>query len=65
MTVAEIREALDLIEELGIPVMNIRDAYPGQPTLGNPARKTAPVAGPPSLRRRQVLHIVTDTPRQG
>ena len=36
MTVAEIREALSLIEELGIPVVTIKDAFPGQPILGNP-----------------------------
>lgn len=66
MSVTEIREVLDLIEELGIPVVNIRDAYPGQPVLGNPGAEDGTRGWTPIISGAgKSFTSVTDTPMAG
>jgi peptidoglycan/xylan/chitin deacetylase (PgdA/CDA1 family) len=67
VTEAEIREALTLIEDLGIPVVNIRDACPGQPILGNPGAEAGDVREWTSVvsGTGKTFSAVTDTPDLG
>lgn len=66
MSVAEIREALDLIEELGIPVVTIKDAFPGQPILGNMGAENGVRSWiPVTSGAGKSFTSVTDTPMTG
>ena len=66
MTVTELREALDLIEELGIPVVTIKDAFPGQPVLGNPGAEDGTRGWIPVISGAgKSFSSVTDTPAAG
>jgi peptidoglycan/xylan/chitin deacetylase (PgdA/CDA1 family) len=66
MSVAELAEALDLIEELNIPVLNIRDAYPGGSWLVNPSAETGDLTGWATVESgaSNTAAVVTDTPTE-
>jgi peptidoglycan/xylan/chitin deacetylase (PgdA/CDA1 family) len=66
MTLAELREGLRLIEDLGLPVVNLRDAYPGQPILANPGAESGTGGWLPVISGiGKTFGVVADTPVTG
>ena len=66
-TLAELRELLTLCDTLGVPVINIRDAYPAGGLLYNPGAEEGTLVwdGPGISGTGKAFDTVTDTPDVG
>jgi len=66
MSVAELAEGLALIDSLGLPVLNLRDAYPGGSWLVNPSAETGDLTGWTTVESgaSNTAAAVTDTPTE-